>query len=62
MKVVVGLKEWEEWEIMGVNGAVGVGVDGRSDGGGCGFNGAAIITMPLLSARMYGSALAGCDR
>ena len=45
-----------------VDGAVGVGVDRRSDGGGGGFDGAAMITMPLLSARMYGSGLAGCER
>ena len=46
----------------GVDGAIGVGVDGRSDGGGGGFDGAAMITMPLLCARMYGSDLAGCER
>ena len=66
MKVVVGLKEWEEWEMMGggggMDGAIGVGVDGRSDGGGGGFDGAVMITRPLLSARMCGSDLAGCDR
>ena len=46
----------------GVDGAIRGGVDGRSDGGGGGFDGAAMITMPLLSARMYDSDLAGCER
>ena len=39
-----------------------VGVDGRSDGGGGGFNGAAMITRPLTSACMCGIDLAWCDK
>ena len=46
----------------GVDGANRVGVDGKIDGGGGGFDGVVMITMPLLSARMYGSDLAGCER
>ena len=46
----------------GVDGANRVGVDGKIDAGGGGFDGAVMITMPLLPARMYGSDLAGCER
>ena len=50
----------------GMDGVVGVGVDEGGGGvegvGRMGDDGAAMITMPLLSARMCGSDLAVCDR
>ena len=50
----------------GMDGVVGVGGDEGGGGvegvGRMGDDGVAMITMPLLSARMYGSDLAGCER